>query len=148
MKKLIEKKNLKDAFKRFCNSFQIKNNCQISLLQRNMMIIDKKCRMEADKGNYLKAHEYQQQALTISLAMCSIVSAAATKVAIDSQIIASHAVKVAIKLRKSVLELELNKIITDSYANNIVECDFAKCAKLQENIRSLSASIVEITQEQ
>lgn len=39
------------------------------------------------------------------------------------------------------LELELGKIIAGPYTNFGMECDFARCAELQMEIKSLSALI-------
>ena len=131
---------LRNAFKRLLG--QGKRLHTISLLQsrvKNFRTSEKTC---VKLGKYLKAHKYQQLGLGTSLAMCGIVSSAAHLAALEAVKASKQAIKVAtITSKKMKLKLVLSNIIAAPYTNFAVECDFAKCAKLQAEIHSLSALI-------
>ena len=138
---------LKDAFNRLrapqsSSSTQNTMMGKISLLQRDVMILKEKCADAAKEGEFLEAHNFQQQALGISLAMCGIVSTVATNVAIEAAKVSEQAIELAsITSKKMKLELELGQVIAGPYTNFAFECDFTKCAELQAEIRALSALI-------
>ena len=115
----------------------IRPHDRLFLLREQYAKNKKHCFRVAKEGDIPKAYEFHQQALSISLAMCGMVSAAAVQTALEAVETSTRAIEVA-KIPK--LELELNNLIEGPSDRLLVPGYLEKCAQLRREIRSLMRS--------